>query len=141
MILHPLVFPDGCFPPKFKSPIKSHSFCRTCKLLLSRNEFLEIFRSISFLCLPHLCCSHQLFFSPGANPIKLSDKLCNLLIFAGNAGAYTSGARGGGHKRLSVTNGVTYYSTELITPIKRFTMQASGANPIKLFKAVIYGFL
>ncbi len=43
-------------------------------------------------------------------------------------------------KRLKVTNGLAYYGTELITALKCLIVQATGANLIKLFLSVIYGF-
>ncbi len=43
-------------------------------------------------------------------------------------------------KRMRVTNTLAYNSAIIITMIKSFIIQFPGANPIKLFTAVIYGF-
>jgi hypothetical protein len=38
-----------------------------------------------------------------------------------------------------VTNDLAYYNTKLITAMKRFKIQAPGANLIELFSFVIFG--
>jgi hypothetical protein len=41
---------------------------------------------------------------------------------------------------MEMANTLAYYNTATITAIKRFIVQAIGANPIKDFTTVIYRF-